>query len=452
MRTAFRGHYPPNEEELEDIWNNGLLILDTNALLNLFRYSKSTRDDFVRALGARAGSLWLPHQVGLEFHRRRLDVINQQNTAFDEIETALRSARDITQKALRKFDRHPSLDTAELVKKVEANADAIARLVALAREQHAETVIAGGENERTFAEITHLYDGRVGPPFDEEGLQKLYQCGASRYDKKIPPGYADSQKPEPDRYGDLVIWKQILEKGIEVTKPAIFVTDDAKEDWWQKSYGKTVGPRVELVAEYFAAAGSRIHFYSPERFLGYAKEQGTAVSQESLSEVEQVSTARSTARATTILAQHREQLLGEREVVNRRIRSLHHRSHDEQARLRTESRLSQLEARLAETQRLRHYLEEELHRQSSTGEGPALADGELLARLEQLGAERASVERELRSQRRELERVAGELDQKEPERLDRLSHALYDRATALDDELDQVTRALAELEDDDSEA
>ena len=209
MRTAFRGYYAPSKEELAEIWDDGLLILDTNALLNLFRYSQRTRDDFIRVLRTRAACLWLPHQVGLEFHRRRLDVINQQNTAFDEIEKALVGAKDGTQKALKKFERHPSLDTADLAKKVESSLDEIAELVAAARDKHAETVLAGEENEHTFAEITDLYDGRVGAPYGEERLAELCKVGASRYEKKIPPGYADGQKPEPDRYGDLIIWEQI---------------------------------------------------------------------------------------------------------------------------------------------------------------------------------------------------------------------------------------------------
>ena len=33
MRTAFRGYYAPSKEELAEIWDDGLLILDTNALL-----------------------------------------------------------------------------------------------------------------------------------------------------------------------------------------------------------------------------------------------------------------------------------------------------------------------------------------------------------------------------------------------------------------------------------
>ena len=92
-------------------------------------------------------------------------------------------------------------------------------------------------------------------------------------------------------YGDLVLWKQILTRSVERKDAAIFVTDDSKEDWWRIEKGQRLGPRPELVDEYHASSGRRIHFYSPEQFLRHAKTRtAVPVSEESLGEVKQVST------------------------------------------------------------------------------------------------------------------------------------------------------------------
>jgi hypothetical protein len=75
MRERFRGFYPPTAEELEELWSSGSIILDTNALLNLYRYSSETRTDFLSVLSAVQERLWIPEQVGKEFHANRLGVI-----------------------------------------------------------------------------------------------------------------------------------------------------------------------------------------------------------------------------------------------------------------------------------------------------------------------------------------------------------------------------------------
>lgn len=291
MKDAFRGYYPPTESELAELWSDGLVILDTNALLNLFRYTEETRTAFLEVLNEKAGALWIPHQVGLEFHRRRIEVINTQEKAFADIESTLTSAKNSVQTAINKFKRHPSLDSAGMSQLLENSIQAIATGLEEYRKSHNSAVVEKHTNELTFDKITSLYDGNVGAPFSFERLQEVYKEGDARYEKKIPPGYKDQGKDGTGKYGDLVLWLQILAKGSADRKPAIFVTDDAKEDWWYIVDGKTQGPRVELIDEYFGASEQRIHFYSPDRFLAYAQERGSKISNASVDEVEKVSTA-----------------------------------------------------------------------------------------------------------------------------------------------------------------
>lgn len=293
MRDMFRGYYPPSEDELRDMWTRGLVILDTNALLNLFRYTEKTRVDFLKVLEAKQAQLWIPHQVGLEFHRRRIEVINAQQRAFSELESTLTSARNSIQNTVNRFKRHPSLDTAKLSELLERSIADLSASVDEAKQRHAETVLAQDQNRQTLEAITSLYSGKVGSPFAPDALEALYKRGAERYDQQIPPGFKDKDKSEPSRYGDLVLWEQILAKARETKLPALFVTDDAKEDWWYIVDGDTQGPRVELVEEYWSAGEARIHFYAPDRFAEmFARAPGSTISPESVAEVEKVSKAR----------------------------------------------------------------------------------------------------------------------------------------------------------------
>lgn len=40
MRNKFPGFYRPTEEEFDEIWKDGLIILDTNMLSNLYGYNR----------------------------------------------------------------------------------------------------------------------------------------------------------------------------------------------------------------------------------------------------------------------------------------------------------------------------------------------------------------------------------------------------------------------------
>ena len=47
MKDMFPNYYSFNEQDWDKLWNNCLFILDTNVLLNLYRYNKATSDDLL---------------------------------------------------------------------------------------------------------------------------------------------------------------------------------------------------------------------------------------------------------------------------------------------------------------------------------------------------------------------------------------------------------------------
>ena len=325
MRKQFEGYYAPTSDELAALWGRGLVVLDANALLNLYRYTETTAEEFLKTLRSIQDRLWLPYQAGLEFHTRRLDVIDQQIQAYEVIANAMDTAKKTIASEANRFKRHPRIDVGELLAQYE---DAMSKVVAsheAARDAYKNSASTSPHVDPVLDAVTELFAGRVGDSFTAEELAAIYQEGQARYEKSIPPGFKDARKPEPGRYGDLVIWREMLRKGALDKLPMIFVTDDRKEDWWWEFLGKTVGPRVELVEEYAAVSGARIHFYTPEQFLRYATNNiAAAVSKESIGEVGAVSqqeTDNSRARSADedrLELLFRERWALEREVEHRR--------------------------------------------------------------------------------------------------------------------------------------
>ena len=318
VKDEFRGYYPPTGPEYAELWTHGLIVLDTNSLLNLYRYSETTRQQFIDVLSAFQDRLWIPAQVAQEFLDRRFDVIHDQTSAFTAVREILSESQKAFGTGVGRYKRHSTLDVDDLVSQFDA---AVGALIAeLDSKEHAHTldVAQARESDPIWDRVSELYAGRVGVRFDEQELEGIYKDGAKRYAAEVPPGYKDAKKGAPRMFGDLVLWKQLLIHAAATGQPAIFVTDDSKEDWWRVFRGQKLGPRPELVHEFYAVASQRVHFYSPEQFSREARERvSVGFTDEALGEVKKVSSE----------AGERLRLIAERrlhELERRRSQLKHH--------------------------------------------------------------------------------------------------------------------------------
>lgn len=289
MRRILAHFYPPTQTEFEDLWTNGAIVLDTNVLLNLYRYSDASRIQFAAVLQTLAERLWIPHQIAIEFHKNRIQVIDEQLLAFDSVIKKLSSARDSFDGEMGPFRKNESIDVANLISRHHSMSTELIEMVTAAKSAHI-LVPHNADEDTTAILVTALFEDRVGEPFEDDRLKKLYEVGVKRYQSKTPPGYKDSDKPEPEKYGDLVLWMQILEYANDNQQDVLFITDDAKEDWWRRERGKTIGPRPELIREFKNHTGRQVHFYSPQQFLERARDKFDAnISQSTYDEVENLS-------------------------------------------------------------------------------------------------------------------------------------------------------------------
>lgn len=312
MKGLFPQYEDSSDQDYGVIWKNALFVFDTNVLLNLYRYQAGTRDELLNVLGQLSDRIWVPHHVALEFQRNRLKVIAEQNKRFTEVRRTIEKARNSLLDDLEKLQlqkRHSLINPQALTSGFQKLADEF--LTELGQLQETQQKLSAADPLKK--KIEALFDGRVGtPPKDQSTIDGLYNQADERFKYKIPPGYQDSDKDKNEsdehihggivykrKYGDFLVWKQLIEHSKSVNvKSIIFVTDDSKEDWWWKidSDGpKTIGPRPELIEEARVSAGvETLLMYNPEGFLKYAKEFLMAqVSEETLKEVRDLSTTRS---------------------------------------------------------------------------------------------------------------------------------------------------------------
>jgi len=293
MRALFPGHYRPSEDEFNKLWSQCTFVLDSNVLLNLYRYPENARSDFLKVLKNISNRIWIPHQVALEFQRNRLGVIIESLKPVEDLNKEVHQIEEEIDQIKSKIENSQkrgilgSIDLKGFAQKTrEGLTDLKEKLVALEASQ-----VKVFENDSIREEIENLVSGKVGVPSGEQkDLDEIYVEGEVRFKREIPPGYVDQSKEQtggPDefnsgglvykrKFGDLILWKQLIKYAKENhTEYIIFITDDRKEDWWWKEERKgekKIGPRPELVEEITREAGVKIFYmYNPERFLEYAE-------------------------------------------------------------------------------------------------------------------------------------------------------------------------------------
>lgn len=271
MRNLFRGYYKPSAEELSDIWKNCIFSFDTNVLLHIYCYTPETRARFFEILNHLKERIWIPHQVGYEYQKNRIYVIERYVKAYDRIERNLKEKlQDITND-FHEYKRHPFINTQDILEDIEQVIEKVISKIRVAQENHPNYL----EYDELREQLSDLFEGKVGHPYTEEELENIYyQKAEKRFQYHKPPGYKDANKALPKNYGDVILWFQLIDYAKVQQRPLIFVTDDNKEDWWLKYNGETLEPRPDLIQEIISEVGGdkfQFYMYHSDQFLDYAE-------------------------------------------------------------------------------------------------------------------------------------------------------------------------------------
>ncbi|GHU11856.1 hypothetical protein FACS1894185_5760 [Betaproteobacteria bacterium] len=269
MKNKFDWCLNPSKEELDLAWSKGILTVDTNVLLDLYRYHEDTRNSLLQSLQKFEGKKWLSYQAATEFFRNRAKVIISSEKAFKQAHEETEKLSASLAAAVTQLQGNriiPSTLAIELENGISLSISQAQSKIAEAKESYPKFL----QDDSILNQLLALFDGEVGDDFAEEDKKKHEEQAEQRKKDKIPPGYLDDGKGEDRPYGDYYLWRQVIEHAKAEGSPVVLVTSERKEDWWEEISGKTVGPRLELLKEAREVSGQRILIYQTERFLEYA--------------------------------------------------------------------------------------------------------------------------------------------------------------------------------------
>lgn len=279
MRNKFPGYYKLSDADFNLLWNNGLFIFDTNVLLDLYRYSDETVESLFEIMESIKERIWIPFQVSKEYHKNLSSIIAEQVRKYD---TSINTLSDF-KKQIEEKRSHPFLEEG-FKDEIDKFCSKFDEILKAKKKNIRELIISNPTKER----LADLLENKIGDALSPDELKAIFVEGEKRYTENTPPGYLDKKKPAPDKYGDLVIWKEILKKNIEIDQPIIFITRDTKDDWFMNEMGLTISPRPELIEEFKKTKPNLFYCYSTTSFLQYANEYLNAdVDKSSIDEIEE---------------------------------------------------------------------------------------------------------------------------------------------------------------------
>lgn len=304
MKDKFSWYFRTSDEELDKAWKSGVLTVDANVLLDLYRYHESTRNSLISSLKNFEGKLWLSHQACEEFFRNRTKVIVSSEKTFKQAKEEVEKIQSNIESSVAQL-RGNRIIPAEI-------ADGLIAAVSPAIIQAQEKIHQATSSYPNFLkddsilnQLSGMFSGSVGDGFKAEEISEITKIAEDRKQKKIPPGYLDAGKDGDRPYGDYFLWRQIIEHAKTANTPIIFVTSERKEDWWEKISNRTTGPRPELLKEAHELAGQKILIYQTDIFLEYAlKRYSGTVDANAVEEIRAVSTLRSELESAVKLIEH----------------------------------------------------------------------------------------------------------------------------------------------------
>lgn len=269
MSNLFKAYAPLSKDKINEIWksDNTIFILDTNILLNLYSYRKETQNDFYKLFEKLKDKIWIPYHVMLEYHKIRLTIIAKVEQS--NISLIKSYENKLSEFSKIKFEKE-LLDEIQI--KIESFLSEIKQLL--------DNGVALNKTDTIYDKFMELLT--IGEPYSKEEIEEIIANGERRFKDKRPPGYADDIKKDkdyfhmnvciPNKYGDLIIWKQIIKyvkEDISI-KNVIFITDDNKEDWVNKydngTGEKIIHARYELIEELLTEANHVEHFIINDSF------------------------------------------------------------------------------------------------------------------------------------------------------------------------------------------
>ena len=267
----------------ELIKNNYIIVLDTNVLLSIYRYSPEFSEFALNCLSTVKKTIVLPATVRLEYEKHYRSEFSKMEkriaSAGKETENQIKLAKDRILDSCAGLDRLQYQDIDILKKQLENKMNAVMEVLSDFFEDHEALNLiqhfwAGKDNLKILINDIEK-SGNIMTSPSQEDIYKWCDEGVSRYKKEIPPGFKDAKRKDGVRkFSDLILWQELLRYAKRENISVVFVTDDVKADWWQTDDNGNKQFHTKLVEEFKKTGNQIVPMTSLPFFNDISKDYG----------------------------------------------------------------------------------------------------------------------------------------------------------------------------------
>jgi len=338
--------YQIEEIQEKELFENSIIFFDTSSLLDMYYFTGENLSELENKLfNSIKERLWITYQSEFEFLKNKEKVKlkpidsynsllnkikgNSESGHIEEMENSIKSIENSLNSTLKghiktlrekvsKNNKHPYLEDtpfstfgSHLVSFEKHLNDFKIEFGSLKEEliKNIETqkeTFKDPENDKILPILEKYFKITNEPSFDE--LNNYIKEGEFRHKNKLPPGYLDNdEKVGFQKYGDLIVWKEIIRYAQNARKNIILVINDVKEDWWYlDNKKKNIAPRYELIKEFKDIVNSNFWMYEMGDFLYKANKYiSTSIKDETIEDIIAIS-EKSILSSDIILSANRE--------------------------------------------------------------------------------------------------------------------------------------------------
>ncbi|OIJ35445.1 hypothetical protein BK826_08120 [Rothia kristinae] len=288
LTDGFGHYYRPDPQRVRAAFRTGVIVLDTNVLLNVLRYSPSAREELLGVIESIADRCFVPHQIALEYNRNRVRVVEDRLQELELATTEINNIRSKVRAVVNNLRDRRTLPLSEVSKLEDSVAEFFKALEGTSTEASEQYDLDPDQMVDTVdawtARLTVALGGRVADKPTEETLRKDQAEATRRREGKIAPGFKDQAG------GDYLWWAEVLRFPDLKSKPLVVVSDDAaKGDWRFETRGFTVGPHAILLEDVYKAGATDLVLLTTRDLLQLVEDLGSSpVSESTIAESEKV--------------------------------------------------------------------------------------------------------------------------------------------------------------------
>jgi len=261
VKDLFPGYFQP---PLENIWNDCVLVIDTNVFINLLKYPENTYNTVLNIIKEyiKQERFFVPYTVCEEVIKQLDSSLREVNSAYTTIDRKIDKLKSDISTLFHGLQNqtYPISDTEEVLKIIENYSNKMKTEISLKKEKQKDIK----ELRKTISELLN----NVGEPYSDNKKAEIIKELDYKYKKKTVPGWADLPSKEQDnKYNDGLIWYQTKDFAKEKNVNILFVTGDISEDWFNIENDKKRTQKQPIINDFMHDTNQIIHILPITDFI-----------------------------------------------------------------------------------------------------------------------------------------------------------------------------------------